>query len=148
MMPTLSGVIDPQGRAIIRTDFRLSQIENDFRLKLNLPVVSPVATMAELDSGSTMCFVDNGILKQLGSHAIGPATYVSLHSGPFRQPCRRYKVSIGVSCDAGAMTWWNDVDAVGIDLPAQGVFALLGANFLRCCAFHYNGPASTFSLSF
>jgi hypothetical protein len=112
------------------------------------PVPSPIAALAEIDSGASITGVDLPLLGQLGLQS---GTTRSLHTpvtGAVPQSFPLYEVSLTLPHPAVVSYHLGLLPVVGANLAAQGIQVLLGRDVLAHCVFIYNGPGDTYTLCF
>lgn len=108
---------------------------------LGEPVPPPSEAVALVDTGSEATAVDRQIIRDLG---LEPTGFVSVRTpGRLYQACRQY--SLRLVLDEGIEI---ETAALELDFGGGPVDCLLGRDVLSLCSFTYNGPASSFSLSF
>lgn len=106
------------------------------------PVPAPQAGRGLIDTGATLSAVDAGVVASLGIAQTGIAS-VGTPAGPAQQPVFPARIvvpSLGVTVETQS--------ALGAQLAAQNLVALLGRDFLSRTLFVYNGPLGLLTLAF
>jgi len=108
-----------------------------------LTVPPPVAGVALIDTGASVCVIDEAALRGLG---IMPSGTMSIYtpSGPSIQST--YAASI--SFPGTPLPNVSFTDFVGAPLHAQGIVALIGRSVLRQFVVIYNGPGGSVSVAY
>jgi hypothetical protein len=110
---------------------------------LGQPVPPAVTGLALIDTGASICAIDEDALRKLG---IPPFGYMPIltPAGQGTQPT--YPASL--SFPGTPLPNVSFANFVGSPLAQQGILALIGRNVLQDFVLHYNGPGSHFSLAF
>ena len=109
----------------------------------NKPLPAAVTGLALIDTGATLCMIDESALQSLGIPPSGIENVIGA-TGRGNQPT--YPASLtfpGTPIPPIAFT-----NFIGSPLKAAGIVALLGRNVLRHFVMVYNGPGGFVSLSF
>lgn len=108
-----------------------------------LAVPPPVSGLAMIDTGASVCVIDEDALAGLGIAPSGTLE-ISTASGSSTQPT--YPASI--SFPGTPLPNVNFSDFVGAPIQAQGVVALIGRSVLRHFVIIYNGPGGSVSVAY
>ncbi len=107
------------------------------------PAPQPIVGVALVDTGATLCAVDEASLRNLGIPPYGYATIVGA-SGPRR--CLTYPASLGFPGTTLPNLTFQDFH--GLPLASLGVVAVIGRNVLAHFVMVYNGPGGHVSFSY
>jgi len=111
----------------------------EFLVRSGLPVPTPRAGFALIDTGASITAVDEGIVASL---CIQPIGQMKLSTPSRSMPAWLYAARLTCS----GMAVLEILDIVGCSLQPQGFIALLGRNFLRSVVLVYDGPAGVFTI--
>jgi len=110
---------------------------------LSMPIPPAVSGLALIDTGASICGIDEAALKQLGISAFGYMT-VNTPSGTVNQ--NTYPASL--SFPGTPIPNITFTDFVGNSLSAQGILVLIGRTVLKDFVLVYNGPGGHVALAF
>lgn len=105
-------------------------------------IPDPIAGDALIDTGATTTCVDLTVAKQLHLPQTGQAVMASASHAQHEAP--QYPIAIQIQ---GLPINFTRLDAMGADLKAHGILALLGRDALRSAVLFYNGVAGEITLS-
>jgi hypothetical protein len=108
-----------------------------------LSVPPPVTGLAMLDTGASVCVIDEDALAGLGITPLGTMT-ISTATGSAVRPT--YAASI--SFPGTPLPNVNFTNFVGAPLQGHGVVALIGRSVLRHFLIVYNGPDGSVSVAY
>jgi hypothetical protein len=108
-----------------------------------LPVPAPVSGLALIDTGGTLCMVDEAAVLQLAIPPFGSASI----QGPTGQ-AQHLTYALAMTFPGTSLPNLTFTDCIGGPLQASGIVALIGRNVLRDFIFIYNGPAGSVSLAY
>lgn len=114
------------------------------------PIPPPISGLALVDTGATLCAVNQSSIEALG---IQPIDTVSSGSAAGPGICNVYPGRLVLHISGGDMTWdqsrLTGVNLDGLSLSGldQPLIVLLGRDFLSNFIFHYDGPAGTWTLA-
>ena len=109
-------------------------------LKFSVP--NPASGNALIDTGSTLCAVDESIVKSLGIPPTGSEAILT-PGGPSQRPT--YPASL--SFPGTTLPNISFTNFIGSPLQASGIVAIIGRNVLKDFVFVYNGPGGFVSLA-
>ena len=109
----------------------------------NLSVPTPVSGYALIDTGASMCSVDDSAIRSLNVPPFG-RTSINTPGGP--ADCLTYPASL--SFPGTTLPNINFTDFIGARLQASGIIALIGRNVLQSFVLVYNGPGGSISLAY
>lgn len=109
----------------------------------NMPVPAPVSGVALIDTGATLCTVDQSIMQALNIPPFGTTT---IHTGAGPTQCPTYPASL--SFPGTPLPNLNFTNFWSAPLQAQGIIAIIGRNVLRHFVVVYNGPGGSISLAY
>ena len=112
-------------------------------LSAGLPAPAPVSGFAMIDTGASVCVIDEEALASLGITPSGTIT-ISTPTGSAVQST--YAASL--SFPGTPLPNTNFTDFVGSSLRAQGIVALIGRSVLRHFIVIYNGPGGSVSVAY
>lgn len=119
----------------------VAQTIADQLMQRGLPVPAPVPGQAIIDTGASSTCIDDATAQRLQLPVIDVVNMTSASHASTQQNI--YPVLIEV---AGGLR--IDVQrAMGANLAAQGLVALIGRDFLQHCTFFYNGPSGLITLA-
>jgi hypothetical protein len=109
---------------------------------LGITAPTPMSGTALIDTGASVCMIDEGILSSLQIPPLG-ATNIATPSGSAQQLTYPASLSFpGTNLPNVSFT-----DFVSGPLAAQGIIVLLGRDVLRDFVLIYNGPVGQITLS-
>ena len=109
--------------------------------RLNLPIPVPISGWALIDTGASLCMVDEDALKALSIPPLG-SMVIATPSGS--SPRLTYPASL--SFPSTTLPPIAFFDFVSGPLTAQGIVAIIGRNVLRNFVLTYNGPGGQITL--
>lgn len=109
---------------------------------LRLPVPSAISGNALIDTGASLCAVDQSVVQSLDIPPIGSST-IQTPAGASQRPT--YPASL--SFPGTTLPNISFVDFIGSPLQASGIVAIIGRNVLMDFVFVYNGPGGFVSLA-
>ncbi len=145
-MPTLTGLIGPWGPTVdikvMQTNQRVEALK-----RAGKAFSSPVIVLGLIDTGASLSILDTTVTHSLG---LEPRGVVSIHT-PSTGAASAKHMSYDALFIIGETTGEplsKTVQVVESELASQGIFALIGRNFLEACQFVYDGPSKSFSLHY
>jgi Aspartyl protease len=108
-----------------------------------LPVPPSVTGLAMIDTGASVCVIDEDALTGLGIARSGSMA-ISTASGSTIQPT----FAASISFPGTSLPNVHFADFVGAPLRAHGVIALIGRSVLRYFIVMYNGPGGAVSVAY
>jgi hypothetical protein len=109
----------------------------------NRPVPPPMSGQALIDSGASLCMVDEQVARSFGLPPFGTMP-INTPAGPTQ--CATYPASL--SFPGTPLPNVEFFDFITGPLQGQGIIALIGRNVLRDFVFIYNGPGGCISLAY
>lgn len=110
--------------------------------RLGLPVPTPESGQALIDTGASLCAIDDTVVRSLGIPQFG-TTAVHTPTGPGQ--LATYPASL--SFPGTTLPNITFVDFMGSPLREQGIIALIGRNVLTNFVLVYNGPGGFVSFA-
>jgi hypothetical protein len=143
-MPILTGKIGQWGPTIdikvMQTNQRVEALK-----KSGKKFSSPTTILGLIDTGASLCVLDPTIVRMLG---LVPKDVISVHT-PTTGPAYEERWSYDALFIAGETSdhpLSKAIQVIECEMASQGVYALIGRNFLEDCQFVYNGPSKAFTL--
>ena len=109
----------------------------------NLPIPPPQSGLALVDTGATLCSIDEAAVRALG---IPPFGVTSTHTAGGTVQQNTYPASL--SFPGTTLPNIEFADFVGAPLAAGGIIALIGRSLLQHFVLVYNGPSGSISLAY
>jgi hypothetical protein len=139
--------------AIVSVEYGLARPTALKVRKTGRAIMSPVATMALVDSGAEVSVIANGCLDRFVREGMPLVEFVHLNapglSGLQLRP--QYMVGLRIKHPSGNSKIDFVVPAVDLveqDLGMVDYQVLIGRDILSRCIFTFDGPANTFSLTY
>ena len=132
---------------IINVLVGVSNLRFQALLAANQPQPQPITVPMLIDSGSSRCCVDQGVLAPLGLRPIGNVTMHTATTGGSSVSCDQYDVSLMIQHLQSP--FFVPIIRVVECRPLGGTIqGLLGRDFLSRCLFLFQGEIQAFSLAF
>jgi hypothetical protein len=145
-MPNLIGSISRWGPTInvkvMQTNQRVEALK-----KAAQKFSSPMVVLGLIDTGASLSVLDSTIVDSLG---LVPKDIVSVHTpttGSAYEKRRSYDALFIVGETTGD-PFSKTIQIIECDLASEGIYALIGRNFLDACQFIYDGPKKSFTLQY
>jgi len=106
------------------------------------PIAMPLAGLALIDTGATVCAVDEALIRSLNVPPSGVTT-IATPSGV----AQHATFPAALSFPGTTLPDVSFADVIGAPLRGQGIVAIIGRNVLRNFVLIYNGPGGMVSLS-
>lgn len=103
-----------------------------------------VKAKAIIDTGAAYCLVHPELIKGLNLKAFRNATYIHPQIGA--QPTGYYKVNMFFDLESDTPVCISEVVCGEILVPDFPAEVIIGVNFLKYCAFRYDGPNCKFEI--
>lgn len=111
--------------------------------RMGRAIPSAASGLALIDTGATLCSVDESVVRQLG---IPPFGYTQVAGATGSSDQATYPASL--SFPGTSIPNITFVDFIGAPLAPLGILVLIGRNVLSQFVLVYNGPGGHVSLSF
>lgn len=111
-------------------------------VKQGKPIPKPVAGKALIDTGASICAVDDSVITSLGVQPVGVALVLT-PAGQTQQ--NQYPVRFVFP--GSGLPSYSHQQAIGSILLNQGFVALIGRDALSSVVFTYNGPGGFFTFA-
>ena len=147
-MPTLTGPLTADG-ALVTIFIGVSEARRQKLQRFNFPVPVPSQVRAVLDPGSPFTLAEVKNLQHFGIPSYRKQPLVSSASGLTAYLLPVYLLSVTLLDAAGhTLMYWPQVDVLGTTYdPTDAMQGVFGRDLLAACVFHYDGKASSFSLT-
>jgi len=109
----------------------------------SLPVPNPISGRALVDTGASLCMVDQAVVQSLN---IPPFGVQSIHTPSGTAQQATYPASL--SFPGTTLPNLSFIDFIAGPLQASGIVAIIGRSVLRYFLLVYNGPGGTISLAY
>jgi len=120
----------------------LAQSFTDQLLQQGQPLPQPVSGHALIDTGASITCIDNSAAQNLGLPAIDVVQMMSASHDSIEQNVYPIQMQI-----VGSPIRVEIPRAIGANLAAQGLLALIGRDYLQHCTLFYNGLTGEITLS-
>lgn len=126
---------------VVQVVLSVAQTIADQLLQQGLPVPTPVAGLALIDTGASSTCIDDASAQQLQLPAIDVVNMISASHANIQQNIYPVLIEVmgGIRIDVPR--------AMGANLAPQNLVALIGRDFLQQCTLFYNGPAGAITLA-
>jgi hypothetical protein len=114
----------------------------DVLQRLGQPIPNPISGFALIDTGASVCMLDDSIVNQL---SIPPLGTRQIHSPA--GPTQQYTYPASLSFPGTTLPNIAFSDFISGPLLPTGIIALIGRNVLSSFVLNYNGPGGHISLS-
>jgi predicted aspartyl protease len=109
----------------------------------NLPVPTPVTGRALIDTGASVCMVDESVVQSFNLPPFGVQT---IHGAGGTAQQATYPASL--SFPGTTLPNLSFIDFIAGPLQATGIIAIIGRNVLSNFVLIYNGPGGSVSLAY
>ena len=109
------------------------------------PVPAPVPGLALVDTGATLCAVDQSLVAAFG---IPPSGYEMIQGANLGSPTFQLTYPASLSFPGTTLPNISFANFVGLPLSSGGIVAVIGRSVLKQFILVYNGPGGFITLSY
>lgn len=131
-----------QSGPIFQTTIGLARSIADAVIQTGAKIPAPLSGNALIDTGASVTCIDNKLAQKLELPVIDIVEMTSASHSAIEQNV--YPVEIEIT---GSPIRLEVLRAMGANLEAQGLIALIGRDFLQHCTVHYNGVTGAITLA-
>ena len=127
---------------LLHAELNVSDALGQILISQNQPIPTGETGRALVDTGASVCGVDEAAAVRLGLQPVGQ-TNISGVAGS-----RIHNIYVAKVTFPGTPIPALDLTLAGLDLAGQKLLLLIGRDILRFCVLIYNGPLGCYTLAF